>query len=125
VLVIQAPKSANSRGEGDEQIEKFCSSFEADDPINKFPLIIMADDSEFTAADIDNFLWVTFTRSNPATDVYGIGSYTKCKHFGCDGSLVIDARVKPFHAPALEMDPDVEKRVMEMGAKGGSLYGLI
>lgn len=70
-------------------------------------------------------LWVTFTRSNPASDIYGIGSYTHCKHFGCEGSLVIDARVKPHHAPALEMDADVEKRVMEMGAKGQPLHGLI
>lgn len=125
VLAIQGPKCQSERGEPDKMMEHFCESIELDRPINKFPLIVIVDDSEFVAADIDNFLWVTFTRSNPATDIYGIGSYTHCKHFGCEGSLVIDARVKPFHAPALEMDPNVEKRVMEMGAKGGSLEGLI
>lgn len=128
VLVVQAPPECLSgRGEQDSKIEEFCKSFEADNPINRFPLIILADDSEFTSANIENMLWVTFTRSNPASDIYGIGSYTHCKHFGCEGSLVIDARVKPHHAPpALEMDADVEKRVMEMGAKGGQpLHGLI
>ncbi len=125
VLVVQAPECLSGRGEQDSKIEEFCKSFEADNPINRFPLIILADDSEFTSANIENMLWVTFTRSNPASDIYGIGSYTHCKHFGCEGSLVIDARVKPHHAPALEMDADVEKRVMEMGAKGQPLHGLI
>jgi len=125
VLVVQAPKCTTNRGEQDKIIEDFCASFEADNPINKFPLIVLTDDAEYTSANIENLLWVTFTRSNPATDIYGIASYTHCKHFGCDGSVVIDARVKPHHAPALVMDPDVEKRVMEMGAKGGALHGLI
>lgn len=125
VLAVSAPKCTSERGESDPVIERFCEFFETDDPINKFPLIVLVDDSEFVSAEIDNFLWVTFTRSNPATDVYGIGSYIRCKHFGCEGSLVIDARIKPHHAPSLEMDPDVEKRVMEMGVKGGPLHGLI
>lgn len=125
VLVIAAPKSDSSRGAADRLMEDFCGSFSADHPINSFPLIIMADDSEFTAANIENLLWVAFTRSNPATDVYGIDSYTEAKHFGCRGAMVMDARIKPWHAPALEMDPDVEKKVMEMGAKGGPLHGLI
>ena len=125
VLVVETQKCHSQRGEEDPYIENMCRDFEADNPINIFPLIIVADDADFTAANIDNLLWVTFTRSNPATDVYGIGSYTKAKHFGCDGSLVIDARKKPHHAPALEMDPAVERRVYEMAAKGGPLQGLI
>ncbi|PLX70564.1 MAG: 3-octaprenyl-4-hydroxybenzoate carboxy-lyase [Denitrovibrio sp.] len=125
VLAISAPRSDSERGESDSLIEDFCKSFDSKNPINKFPLIVLVDDSEFASANIDNFLWVSFTRSNPATDIYGISSYIKCKHFGCECSLVIDARVKKHHAPALEMDKAVEKRVMEMGAKGGILEGLI
>lgn len=125
VLVVQAPKSSADRGAEDAAILRFCESFETDNPVNQYPLIVLCDDAEFTAANIENLLWVTFTRSNPATDVYGIGAYTRAKHFGCEGSLVIDARIKPYHAPALEMDPTVEKRVMDMGAKGGVLEGLI
>jgi len=124
VMAVQGPKSLNERGEADKLMEHFCQSIDLDRPINRFPLIIVADDSDFVAADIDNFLWVTFTRSNPATDVYGIGAHTHCKHFGCEGSLVIDARVKPFHAPALELPDEVEKKVYDMAAKGGPLEGL-
>ena len=31
--------------------------------VNDFPLIILCDDPAFCAADFDNFLWLTFTRS--------------------------------------------------------------
>ena len=48
-------------------------SFGPDDPIRGFPLIVIVDDSEFTARNERNFLWVTFTRSNPAADIDGIG----------------------------------------------------
>jgi 4-hydroxy-3-polyprenylbenzoate decarboxylase len=124
VLVVQGTKSEVKRGMEDEAIHSFCSYFDKDHAINSFPLIIVADDSEFTARTISNFLWVTFTRSNPSSDVYGIGAKTVSKHFGCEGSLVIDARVKPHHAPALIMDEGVEKRVDNLFAKGGILAGL-
>jgi len=88
------------------------------------PLIVWCDDAAFTAASLNNFLWVTFTRSNPATDMYGIGAFTRHKHWGCEGPVVIDARVKPHHAPALVPDAAVEKRVDKFFAKGGILERL-
>ncbi len=94
-------------------------------PIGGFPLVVVADDSEFTAATLPNFLWVTFTRSNPATDVYGTGSFVKDKHWGCRGSLIIDARIKPHHAPPLVEDQHVTRRVDRLGAPGGPLHGII
>jgi 4-hydroxy-3-polyprenylbenzoate decarboxylase len=39
--------------------------------------------------------------------------------------MIIDARIKPHHAPVLERDPEVEKLVDKMGEKGGALYGII
>ena len=89
------------------------------------PLIVVCNDAEFTAANLNNFVWVTFTRSNPSHDIYGINSFTENKHWGCKGPLIIDARIKPHHAPVLEKDPAVEKLVDKMGEKGGALYGVI
>ena len=86
-----------------------------------FPMIVVVDDSNFTAATLKNWLWVTFTRSNPSHDVYGINSFTEYKHFGCD-NLIIDARIKPHHAPVLEKNPEIEKRIDKLFEKGGSLY---
>jgi 4-hydroxy-3-polyprenylbenzoate decarboxylase len=68
---------------------------------------------------------VTFTRSNPAADIEGVGASIVQKHWGCTGPLVIDARRKPHHAPPLEEDPEVERRVDRLGAPGGPLHGII
>lgn len=89
-----------------------------------FVLIVLADDSRFTAATLNNFLWVTFTRCNPSHDIYGVAAFTKHKHWGCSGPLIIDARKKPHHAPELIKDASVEKRIDHIFEKGGSLYGI-
>ncbi|HXH98917.1 MAG TPA: UbiD family decarboxylase [Sphingobacteriaceae bacterium] len=88
-------------------------------------LLVLCDDSAFTAHTIENFIWVTFTRSNPSHDVYGINSFTEHKHWGCYGPMIIDARIKPHHAPVLTKDPEVEQRVDSLGEKGKALYGII
>lgn len=85
------------------------------------PLIIICDDSSFTARHLNNFLWISFTRCNPSHDIYGIGSFTEHKHWGCTGPVVLDARIKPHHAPVLEKDPGIEKKVDRLFTKGASL----
>ena len=85
------------------------------------PLLVLADDSEFTARTLGNFLWVTFTRSNPAADIRGFGAFSEQKHWGCTGPLVIDARIKPHHAPPLVPDPDIAKKIDALAARGGPL----
>ena len=89
------------------------------------PLIILCDDADFTAATINNFVWVTFTRSNPSHDIHGIQSFVENKHWGCRGSLIIDARIKPHHAPVLVKDEKTENFVNSLSIKGKSLYGII
>jgi len=89
-----------------------------------FPMIVVVDDSEFTARTLSNWLWVTFTRSNPAVDIGGIGATMEQKHWGCTGPLIVDARIKPHHAPPLVEDPQVTRRVDELAAPGGPLHGL-
>ena len=89
-----------------------------------FQLLVLVDDSEFTARTLNNFLWVTFTRSNPAADIDGVGAFTHQKHWGCEGPLVIDARIKPHHVPPLLEDPEVSKRIDLLAAPGGPLHGV-
>ncbi len=88
-------------------------------------LLVVADDADFTCACWDNFLWAAFTRSDPATDLYGAGAEVRCKHWGCDEPLIMDARMKSFHAPALEDDPEVQRRIDGWAAPGGPLHGLV
>ena len=124
IVVVSAPKYRD-RESAAREVESFCASYRATDAINRFPIIVLADDSEFTARTLNNLLWVVFTRSNPASDIYGIESFTEEKHWGCRGSLVIDARIKPHHAPPLIEDPSVTKRVDQLAAPGGPLHGVI
>ena len=107
-------------------MEKLCAALSGQKSLlDAFPLIVVSDDSEFAARNQDNFLWVAFTRSNPSHDIYGVDSFQEFKHWGCRGPLVIDARVKPHHAPALETDPEVDRRVDALAASGGPLHGII
>ncbi len=93
--------------------------------LSNVPLIVIADNSSFVAKKLNNFLWVTFTRTNPSHDIYGIASFVKHKHWGCQGSLIIDARIKPHHAPPVEKDLAVERKIDRLFDKGSSLYGMI
>lgn len=95
------------------------------DQLNEIALIVLCDDPHFTAETLNNFLWVTFTRSNPANDIYGVGAFVMHKHWGCKGPLIIDARKKPFHAPPLEVLPETLNAIAPIFEKGGSLYGKI
>ncbi len=88
-----------------------------------FPLIVLADDAPFLKSSFRNFLWVTFTRSNPSHDVHGFGAVTRHKHWGCTGPIIIDARIKAQHAPVLEEDPDTLRKVERHFQKGGALFG--
>lgn len=92
--------------------------------LEEIAMIIICDDSHFVSKQLNNFLWVTFTRSNPSHDIYGIKSNTVFKHWGCEGPLVIDARIKPHHAPPLQLDAKTEQKVDKLFAKGGSLHGV-
>jgi 4-hydroxy-3-polyprenylbenzoate decarboxylase len=125
VLAIEGPAFIGSAVGGDEALGAMIARWDVAHPLNRFPLIVVVDNSEFAARSLGNFLWTTFTRSNPATDVHGVGSFVAAKHWGCRGSLVIDARSKPHHAPMLEEDPEVERRVEALAVQGGPLYGLI
>ncbi len=93
--------------------------------LSTVPFVIICDDSSFVAERIGNYLWVAYTRCNPSHDIYGINSFTENKHWGCRGPLVIDARIKPHHAPAVEKVPAIEKKIDRLFEKGGSLSGVL
>ena len=105
------------------EVEDLCKQLENKD-LEGIPLILLVDDAAFTAETVNNFVWTTFTRANPSHDMHGIGATTVFKHWGCQ-TLVIDARIKPHHAPVLEVDKKIKERVDKLFAKGGDLEGLI
>ena len=106
-----------------EEIEQYAQELSTQN-LEGIMIIVLADDARFIEQSLNNFLWATFTRSNPANDIYGVDSFTEHKHWGCNGPLIIDARKKPHHAPALIQDVEVEKRVDKLFEEGGSLYEI-
>lgn len=89
------------------------------------PLFVVVDDADFTAKSFSNFLWVTFLRSNPSHDIYGVNEKTIFKHWGCSAPLIIDARIKPFHSDPLVPDKKTIEKVDALGKRGGPLFGII
>jgi 4-hydroxy-3-polyprenylbenzoate decarboxylase len=73
----------------------------------KTALIVLTENADFMARSFSNFLWATFTRSNPASDLYGVHAETVDKHWGCKGPIVIDARHKPWIPAELSHPHDV------------------
>lgn len=123
VLAVSAPPhggklDADGR---DKHMAALCKSLAH---LPTHPLVVVVDDSEFVASSLENFLWTTFTRSNPAADVHGVAAFMREKHWGCGGPLIVDARAKSHHAPALEEDADVVRRVESLAVRGGPLHGL-
>jgi len=82
-------------------------------------MIIITEDATWMAADFNNFIWAAFTRTNPAKDIDGVGSYINNKHWGCKGPLIFDATIKKHHAPAVVKDNEVEKKVTAILSKYG------
>ncbi len=123
VIALQAPAFINYTEAKveftklDGQLNSNLSSLEG------FPFIIICDDANFVSENINNFLWTTFTRSNPSHDIQGIGTFYNNKHWGCNGPLVIDARSKPHHAPPVVVDPITDSKINYLFEEGGSLYG--
>jgi 4-hydroxy-3-polyprenylbenzoate decarboxylase len=126
VLALRGPKYTGPSTEPPEDVARLTAVLEAQaTDLAGVPLVLLVDDSDFAARSLNNWLWVTFTRSNPAADVHGVGASTRQKHWGCTGPLMIDARIKPHHAPPLEEDPAVARRVDALGAPGRPLHGII
>lgn len=113
VLAVQA--------DSDASIESLQSGLAKTLDVANIPLVVVVDDSAFCADSLNNFLWTVFTRSNPASDIHGVDSFVHDKHWGCRGSLIIDARIKPHHAPPLIEDPETTAFVDAMASRGGPL----
>jgi 4-hydroxy-3-polyprenylbenzoate decarboxylase len=125
VLAIQGPSFRQAQ-EAEKQAESLADALiPFAEKLEGSPMIVLVDDSDFAAEKLNNFLWVTFTRSNPSHDIYGVKSFTDHKHWGCESSLLIDARIKPHHAPPLVEDPEITRRVDALCAPGGPLHGVL
>jgi 4-hydroxy-3-polyprenylbenzoate decarboxylase len=122
LMVVKAPPFVDATSR--EHVTRFCRELRGLGDLNSsasIPLITLVDDADFAARSLQNWLWVTFTRSNPAVDLEGVSSGIVDKHWGCHGPVVIDARIKPHHAPPLIEDRTTLAKVDALAARGGPL----
>lgn len=123
IIVVQGAKFSSY--ENEEKVLAEWTSAAKDIAFEGIKMIVLVEDVDFAAANENNFVWETFTKSNPAYDIYGIRAASRFKHWGCEGPIIIDARRKPHHAPDLIKDEAVERRIDRLFAPGGSLHGII
>lgn len=119
VLVIQAPAfNDTSRHEFMAQLEEAISNWKYRENYPWVSLIdiVSPEDGEgyLDGSKLADFLWLTFTRSDPARDVFGFSSTTINKHWSCKAPIIIDARVKPHHQRALTIAKEIKARAKEI-----------
>lgn len=119
IVALEGPKFLSYQ-QAQKELDELNSVIRLKGEMPTCPMIILCDDSMFMTASLNNFLWATFTRSNPSHDIYGVNSYYENKHWSCD-NMIIDARTKPHHAPPLISDPAVEKNIERFFKRGASL----
>jgi 4-hydroxy-3-polyprenylbenzoate decarboxylase len=124
IIVLEGPEFS-SYARGKIQINGLKKQLKTQTDFKSLPLFVVVDDADFAAKSFSNFLWAAFLRSNPSHDIYGLNEKTIFKHWGCNPPLIIDARIKPFHADSLKPDKNIEARVNALGKKGGPLFGII
>ena len=75
-----------------------------------WPLVVLHDDARVARAASD-FLWATWTRFNPASDIYAAGTTVSRHHLSYHPPIVIDARMKPGYPDELSVRPDIAQQV--------------
>ena len=73
-------------------------------------LVVLHDNVDY-ARSTDRFLWATWTRFNPATDIFAKDIVTKNNHIAYTSPIVIDARMKPWYPKEVEPREDIVRLV--------------
>ena len=82
---------------------------EAQKALEDWPLIFLVDDID-RIHDQTSFLWTTFTRFDPAHDLYAKTQLRRHK-VEFEGPIIIDARMKPFYPDEVTPRDDIVHKV--------------
>lgn len=77
---------------------------------DQWQVVVLHDDIEF-ARSTEKFLWATWTRFDPASDIYAAGIDLKNNHIGYRAPIVIDSRMKPWYPAVVEPRDDIVEMV--------------
>ena len=96
-LVVEGPEYSQ-----DELLGKRIAESGAFDD---WQVVVVHDDVDHTRS-ADKFLWATWTRFDPASDICAREVTLKNNHVGYTAPIVIDARMKPWYPKEVEPHPD-------------------
>jgi 3-polyprenyl-4-hydroxybenzoate decarboxylase len=73
-------------------------------------IVVIHDDAP-VARSAPDFLWATWTRFEPASDLYAAATTVERHHLAYRAPIVIDARMKPGYPDELIVRPDIAELV--------------
>jgi UbiD family decarboxylase len=76
-----------------------------------WPLLVVSDDAERATRSAMNFLWTTFTRFDPGSDIHASATRIVRNHIAYSGPVCIDARMKPWYPKEVTCRPEVASLV--------------
>jgi 4-hydroxybenzoate decarboxylase subunit C len=79
----------------------------ADPAFAGWPLLVITDEPGRAAASPINFLWTTFTRFEPGSDIHAAGREIVRNQISYRGPIAIDARIKPWYPKELTTRDDI------------------
>jgi len=101
-LVIEAAPYVDDKG--------LASRIASDKAFREWQMVVVHDKIEF-ARSAEKFLWATWTRFDPASDITAAGVTTRNNHIGYAAPVVIDARMKPWYPSEVEPREDIVELV--------------
>ena len=101
-LVLQGPTYSEEESLG--------ARVASDPAFKNWPLIVLHDDASVARSSPD-FLWATWTRFEPAADIYASNTTVHRHHLVYEAPIVIDARTKPGFPDELVVREDISKLV--------------
>ena len=101
-LVLQGPTYSEEESLG--------ARVASDPAFKNWPLIVLHDDASVARSSAD-FLWATWTRFEPAADIYASNTTVHRHHLVYEAPIVIDARTKPGFPDELLVREDISKLV--------------
>ena len=90
--------------------EELAARVASDSVFAQWPLIVLHDDARVARSSPD-FLWATWTRFEPAADIYAARTTVQRHHLVYTAPIVIDARIKPGFPDELIVRDDISELV--------------
>ena len=97
-------------GENYSKDEKLAQRIADSGKFDEWQVVVIHDDADF-GKSAEKFLWATWTRFDPASDIYAKEVSTRNNHIGYTAPIIIDARMKPWYPKEVEARDDIVKLV--------------